>query len=75
MLIKPPVPGSEAERLLTQFGRNPAVLEWLEQNRTELLELLSQIPEDTRLRQIQGAAVVLKELTQIFNRTPHEAQR
>lgn len=70
MLIKPPAPGSELERLFAQIGQTTEVVEWLEQNRLELLELLSQVPEDTRLRQIQGATVVLKELIQIFNRTP-----
>lgn len=70
MLIKPPASGSDIERLLAQIGRQTEVVQWLEQNRIELLELLSQVPEDTRLRQMQGATVVLKELIQIFNRTP-----
>lgn len=70
MLIKPPAAGSQAEEMLVRLGRSPDVLNWLEQNRTDLLEMLSQVPEETRLRQLQGACSVLKELITLFNRTP-----
>lgn len=69
MIIQPPIkPG--VQQLLSQLGRDPDVRAWLEENRQFILEVLSQAPEETRLRQLQGAAGVMKELIAIFNRTP-----
>lgn len=69
MLIQPPAkPG--VQQLLSQLGRDPDVRAWLEETRQNLLEALSQAPEETRLRQLQGAAWAMKELIAIFNRTP-----
>lgn len=69
MLIQPPVkPG--VQQLLSQLGRNPDVRAWLEDSRQNILEVLSQAPEETRLRQLQGAAGAMKELIAIFTRTP-----
>lgn len=69
MLISAPRnPSVQAD--LSQLGRNPGVRTWLEQSRQDILEMLSQAPEETRLRQLQGASIVLKELIAILNRTP-----
>lgn len=70
MIIKSPASGSRLAEELHRIGKNPEVMAWLEQNRIDILELLSQVPEDTRLRQLQGAAVALKELINQFTRTP-----
>lgn len=70
MLITPPASGSRLDEELRRIGRNPEVVAWLEENRQFILEVLSQAPEETRLRQLQGAAGVMKELIAIFNRTP-----
>lgn len=70
MLIRPPAAGSQLHEDMIRFGRSTEVVRWLEQNRNDILEILTQVPEETRLRQLQGAAVALKELLAIFNRTP-----
>ena len=70
MLIKAPAPGSALAEELRRIGRNPEVMTWLEQNRMDILEVLAQAPEDVRLRQLQGAAVALKELHTLFTRIP-----
>lgn len=70
MLISPPASGSHLAQELYRIGRNPEVRAWLEENRQNLLEVLAQAPEETRLRQLQGAAGAMKELIAIFNRTP-----
>jgi hypothetical protein len=69
MFVTPPQ-NSQVQALLSTIGRSPDVLEWLEKSRQDILEMLSQAPEETRLRQLQGASIVLKELITIFNRTP-----
>lgn len=69
MLIKPPSDSNTAEALY-RLGRDSYIIEWLEQNRQNLLELLAQVPEEPRFRQLQGAAVTLNELIALFTRTP-----
>ena len=68
MLITPPASGSRLDEELRRIGRNPEVVAWLEQNRANILEVLAQVPEEQRLRQMQGAAVAMKELLAVLTR-------
>jgi hypothetical protein len=69
MFVTPPK-NSHVLTQLSAIGRSPDVVSWLEKNRLDILEMLSQTPDETRLRQLQGASIVLKELLALLNRTP-----
>lgn len=55
---------------LARTENGQALILWLTTNRTQILELMTQVTDEVRLRQFQGAAVVLKELTDTLTRIP-----
>jgi len=72
MLTKPSRDSRLMEDLqtLARTENGQALILWLTTNRTQILELMTQVTDEVRLRQFQGAAVVLKELTDTLTRIP-----
>lgn len=72
MLTKPSRDSRLMEDLqtLARTENGQALILWLTTNRTQILELMTQVTDEIRLRQFQGAAVVLKELTDTLTRIP-----
>lgn len=73
MIIKPPIAASRQAQDLATLPHTPggmALLAFLTDSRAAVLEMLAQVPDEARLRQLQGAATVLKELHSTINRTP-----
>jgi hypothetical protein len=72
-MIKSPNPDSGlANDLLTlsRTSEGQALVKWLELSRGNILELMTQVADEPRLRQFQGAASVLKDVLDCLNRTP-----
>jgi|APCry1669189369_1035219.scaffolds.fasta_scaffold25512_1 hypothetical protein len=72
-MIKHPAAGSQLENDLYTLSRLPqgeALVAWLKANRAAVMELMTQVNDEVRLRQFQGTATVLGDLITVLTRTP-----
>ena len=72
-MIKAPPLDSTLEADLHTLSRIPqgkALIDYLSQNRSNIMELMTQVNDETRLRQFQGASVVLGDLISVLTRIP-----
>jgi hypothetical protein len=72
-MIKAPAAQSQLERDLHTLSRTEAgkaLVSWLRSNRSSIMELMTQVNDDVRLRQFQGAATVLGDLVTVLTRIP-----
>lgn len=58
--------GSMLAHDLARIAAETDVVAWLEQNRADVLEMMAQVNDETRFRQLQGTAVTLKSLIIAF---------
>jgi hemolysin activation/secretion protein len=72
-MIKTPAPDSQLDRDLQTLSRLPqgqALVSYLRTTRTGIMELMTQVNDDVRLRQFQGAATALGDLISLLTRIP-----
>lgn len=72
-MIKAPAPDSQLEGDLQTLSRTPqgqALVSHLRANRAGIMELMTQVNDEVRLRQFQGAATVLSDLISQLTRIP-----
>lgn len=72
-MIKFPAPGSQLENdlhTLPRTSQGKALVDFLQANRNSILELMTQVNDDVRLRQFQGAATVLGDVITLLTRIP-----
>lgn len=72
-MIKDPAPKSQLEYDLQTLARTEhgkALISWLRTSRSGIMELMTQVNDEVRLRQFQGAATVLGDLIHQLTRIP-----
>lgn len=72
-MIKAPAPQSQLEgdlQTLSRTSQGEALVRYLRGNRTTIMELMTQVNDEVRLRQFQGAATVLGDLISVLTRIP-----
>lgn len=54
--------GSMLAHDLARIAAETDVVAWLEQNRADVLEMMAQVNDETRFRQLQGMAQTIKAI-------------